>query len=237
MLYFSLLFFQIAVDADSLQPGECPLFYCVDPATMNSTDVFCARRDADQRIGLYKECPTNYFCSIRELYDDFLQSSKPNTDCRVRGDSGEELYFNPVVLDATLEWKCINDMKKELAYGSHPKSCVDASDCEQIDGSRGTCVCAIQPFFHNGYCAPDRLSKVFDMLWKPCPAGYVADPDVKLYLQALWMFYVYVQVQSVTCAQGLFYENLQVWDAAAKISLETGQLLTIPLSLLGLFSL
>ena len=206
--------------ADTILPGACPLFYCVDPNTINSTDVFCARRDADGRIGLYQECPTNYFCSIRELYDDFLQTTLPAIDCRIPAyDISQEKYFLELQLNSTFEWKCINSVEKELAFGSHPKTCASDSDCLHADGTFGECICGIQPVFRSGHCKPDRLSKTFDVLWEPCPTGFVEDESTKLYLQGYWYYYVYTQVVSVTCAQTLFYENVQVWTAAAFVAL------------------
>lgn len=213
-------------NAETILPGACPLFYCVDPSTFNSTDVFCARRDADGRIGLYQQCPANYFCSIRELYDVFLQNTDPNIDCRTRNIDGFEIYFHPLELDTTLEWKCINSVAKELAFGGHPKTCLSSSDCRHADGSLGECRCGIQPVYRTGHCVPDRLSKTFDVLWEPCPTGFVEDENTKLYLQGYWEYYVYTQVVSVICAQTLFYENVQVWDAAAYVALSEARILS-----------
>jgi len=212
--------------AETILPGVCPLFYCVDPTTINSTDVFCARKDADGRIGLYQECPANYFCSIRELYADFLQTTQLNIDCRTNKTENLETYFLPLMLDTTFEWNCINSVAKELAYGQHPKTCFTSNDCLHADGSLGECICGIQSVFHSGYCVPDRLSKTFDMLWEPCPTGLVEDDTTKLYLQRYWQYYVYTQVVSVTCARTLFYENVQVWDAAALVVLSEARALS-----------
>ena len=75
----------------------------------------------------------------------------------------------------------MRDTDDDLAAGTHPKQCVDSSDCATLGNSTTECKCGM---LGKAYCIPAWGSNAFDDYWEDCTDG---DGEINYWTSAWWV--------------------------------------------------